>query len=630
MKIVEKKESDIFTNFLENCNTTDIIYLDIETSGLDPFSSKMYTIQIMFDDTEEIYVFDLLSFKEYKDILLPIKKKKVVGHNIAFDVKMLKHNYKISLENLFCTQLNHVLINQGILLSQYPSLEELVLEYCDVELNKEIRKEFYKMGELTSLTNEMLIYASEDVKYLKEIYYKQLKLIEETKQQTISTMESKVVPIVVSMELAGIKVDQVAWLKMAEEATKKAEEAGKAFKEAALDIVFSKREFENALELIEYLKIKEIKTKRDRLAFSQVTEPSKMRELAIKHFNPASSAQAFNFINNILKIRIENTNEKTLNKVYHKHSLIKQLVDFREVAKSAGTYGEDFLTAVNPITGKVHPSFNQLGTQTGRFSSEKPNAQNIPAGSDYRSAFIAEEGYKFICADYSQQELRVLAAICRDPKLIEAFVKDLDIHQNTAAYLFDKPYDEVTKDERSKGKALNFGVVYGITEFGLWKNWNIPMEEGKRYLNDFYFKVYTQYAAFKDKVGNIVYDLGYSNTYFGRKRFYKKKILYQDPNEMYWEKDSIIKKGINHIVQGTSADITKLAMIDMHYNNPFGEDNFKVLLQVHDEILVSAKESVAEEAMKFVGDCMLKWEEAVLQGVVPPKIDIKIADYWVH
>lgn len=630
MKIVESQNSENFNLFKENCNTDSIIYLDIETSGLDPFSSKIYTIQIMFNDTEETYVFDLFSFENPKSIIELIKNKFIVGHNISFDAKMIKYHYKINLLNLYCTQLAHVLINQGKLISQYPSLEELVLEYCNVQLDKEVRESFYKNGEIKSLTNEMLIYSALDVAYLKEIFNKQRELIKETDQVEIIKMECKIIPIVVSMELNGITLDKTIWRTMAQRAMDSAKEVAKEFKEQALDIVFSKRSFANALELLDYLKVTEVKTKRDRSAILSITEENSMKEVAMKYFNPLSNAQALNFIVNILEINIPNTNEKTLNKVYNRHELIKQLVVFREVAKSANTYGEEFLNLINSITNKVHPSFNQLGTQTGRFSSSNPNAQNIPAESEYRSAFVADKGYKFICADYSQQELRVLAAICRDPILIKAFIEELDVHQNTAAYLFDKSYEEVTKDERSKGKALNFGVVYGISEYGLWKNWNIPMEEGKRYLNDFYFKVYVQYAAFKDRVGEMIYTKGYSNTYFGRKRFYQKKVLYNDPYEMYKEKDSIIRRGINHIIQGTSADITKLAMIDMYYNNPFGEEKFKILLQVHDEILCMVSEEIAEEAKEFVASCMLKWEDEVLNGVVPSKIDIKIADYWVH
>lgn len=267
-------------------------------------------------------------------------------------------------------------------------------------------------------------------------------------------------------------------------------------------------------------------------------------------------------------------------------------------------------------------------------NSDTPNMQNIPADSDdtpdeesYRAAFQPEEGNVLITSDYSQAELRLLAVVSGEQELIGGFIRGDDAHKVAATKLYHIPIEEVTKDQRRRGKTLNFSVVYGTSIWGLLFNFGIPINEGTQLLED-YFTGFNALDKFINLAGNKIVENLYSITPYGRKRFFEKRIVFADNKDREKYIASIKREGINHIIQGGSADMVKLAMIKIFYGNPFG-DKLKILLQVHDEIVCEVAKDIAEDARKFILKCMQSAGERFL-GEVPAVVDSKISYRWAH
>jgi len=245
-----------------------------------------------------------------------------------------------------------------------------------------------------------------------------------------------------------------------------------------------------------------------------------------------------------------------------------------------------------------------------------------------------------VAIDFSQEELRLLARIAGVKKMIDAYAKDVDLHTSTTAHLYELSIDDLqrkvdaedkeAKEMRRRGKTLNFAVGYGSTEWGLYKNFDIPIEEGKVLLNKFYTDLYPEIEACKQLVGKKIQQLGYSMTLFGRKRFFEIKNFFPGGyKEAEKYKASVLREGFNHIIQGTGAEIIKKALCRIYYENPFG-DKLKILLQVYDEIVCEAADDVAEDAKVFIETIMLECEREYLNEIVPAKVDGKIRPYWAH
>ena len=256
----------------------------------------------------------------------------------------------------------------------------------------------------------------------------------------------------------------------------------------------------------------------------------------------------------------------------------------------------------------------------------KINMQNIPTHNGDREGFVAKDGYSFITCDYSQMEYRLAGAISREPKIIKAYVKGFDMHTATAALRFGKDLNDVTKEERSKGKAVNFTILYGGTEYALGKNLSIPQDEALYILSQF-LQNYPVLAAHKAASENKIVELGYSITLMGRRRYWKSLGAFATPNEVNNYINRMKREGYNHIIQGTGADVTKLSMINISKNSPFGLELYHLLLQIHDELVAEVRDDIVEEAAKF-----MKYEmESAFQpflGEIPALVDVKISKRW--
>ena len=627
MHYVTKVEE--INGFSKDLISTDVISLDIESTGLDAWDDELLLIQAKVNNN--IYIFDTKKIgsklTKYVVSLIKDSKKECIGHNIKFDIKFLERKTGELITNVYDTMIVEQILFAG-LSRKMPSLDELVEKYCNRVLDKTVRKTFINAEEITQ---EQLIYAASDVTYLEEIKAKQLKDAEEKKLRKVVDLENMLLPVVASMEINGVKLNQEHWLKLEKLYIKKAKESEKNFIHYIISNVdFSN--FKNTLECADFFAVFHKKTIKETEFLTNLTEPKFMEEWFIKNFNIGSSYQVKAVLQKITGLDIKSTGEKVVAPYAHKHEIVRLLLDFREASKKVSTYGAVFLKHVNKYTGRVHADFNQMGTATGRFSSDTPNMQNIPADSDetpdeesYRAAFIAEEGNVVITSDYSQAELRLLAVVSGEQELINGFIRGDDAHKVAATKLYHIPIEEVTKDQRRRGKTLNFAVVYGTSKYGLLYNFGIPLKEGEELLNN-YFAGFPTLDNFISLGGKRIEQLLYSVTPFGRKRFFEKKVIYKDSRERERYLAGIRREGINHIIQGGSADMVKLAMIKIFYGNPWG-DKLRILIQVHDEIVCEVADDIKVEARKFILKCMEGAGEIFLKEV-PAVVDSKISYRW--
>lgn len=313
------------------------------------------------------------------------------------------------------------------------------------------------------------------------------------------------------------------------------------------------------------------------------------------------------------------TNESVLRALSGTNKIAQKIIDFRELQKLQSTYVDGLLGALNPSTGRVHTSFNQTGTVTGRLSSSEPNMQNIPIRSELgrkiRQSFISEDGYFLVSADYSQIDLRVLAHFSGDKALCDAFDKHKDVHSSTASELFGVTISEVTPDLRRIAKTINFGIIYGLSAFGLSEQLGISKEDAARYIGEYFIK----YEGVKKWIDQIIQKArhdGYVKTLFSRIRYLPEINSRNNQLRSFAE-----RMAMNAPIQGTAADIIKVAMI-----NIFGKTNndFRMLLQVHDELLFEVRENIVEETMG-----MIKYEmENAVKLCIPVVADLKFGKNW--
>jgi DNA polymerase-1 len=316
------------------------------------------------------------------------------------------------------------------------------------------------------------------------------------------------------------------------------------------------------------------------------------------------------------------TSHDILMKLRHDHDIIEDIMAYRMYAKLKSTYIDGLRQVVNPVSHRIHSSFNQTVAITGRLSSTEPNMQNIPMkieeGRQIRKIFVSKAHHKLIGADYSQIELRVLAHMSQDETLIHAYEHKIDIHSLTAASVFDVPLDEVTRLQRTRAKEVNFGIVYGMSDYGLSENLNITRKEAKVYIEQ-YFKKYSKVKTYMEKQVELCKEKGYVTTLLNRKR------NIPEINSSNFNVRSFAERtAMNTPIQGSAADIIKIAMVEVY--KALNENNFKskLILQVHDELIVETHEDEIEEIQKLLKE---KMEEAVKLSV-PLEVDMNIGSSW--
>ena len=614
------------------------VSFDIEATGLDPFTERIILMQVGTKDWVNVYDVRKLPKDKIIYLLDLLKLREVIAHNAKFEWLFIYEKYGIDLHRLYDTMLSEVLILAGVGRPFY-SLNDLTEKYMNISLDKEVRRVFEDNYDLI-ITPEIVEYAANDVLYLPYIREIQLEKLAEIKSLRVHDLEMRLLPVVGKMEHNGVLLDREAWKDLAIEALEKANELDIRINDTIRDTVKAEIEkytgdWEDSRDMLQYFKVtltkerKLVKYSRDYL--STVKDVDGMVQVFNENFNPASPLQMKRILG-VMGVRVSSTNSKVMKREQPDDPFVSLIVSYREWLKRSSSFGFNFFDFINKKTGRIHSQFNQLGTATGRFASEKVNLQNVLALSKYRNCFLATEDYEVITADYSQIELVIAADISGEEKMIEAFLADESLHEQTAVEVLSASPEDVTPDEEGNredgkiytlAKSTNFAIMYGTSAKGLATNFSLPHKEGLRILAK-HRETYPRLHTFIRLAKAHIVEKSYSITKLGRRRHFVVARRF----DKYTIKDKfrIEREGFNHIIQGGSADMLKLAMVTISELSPFG-DLLRMIITVHDEIVYEAHKTIAEEAQKFIVKQMVLAGEAFVKKV-PVKVGVKRGPYW--
>ena len=585
----EEKRKGIIDLFLTN----DFLSLDTETTGTDPISAKLVGLSFSIRENQAFYVPIPQNDEEAQKIVnefKPIYENEnilKIGQNIKYDLLVLQ-NYGVELKGkIFDTMIAHYLL-QPELHHGMDYLAEVYLNYQTIHIEELIGSKGKNQKNMADLPPTAVYeYACEDADVtlkLKNVLEPLLK--ENDCDRLFWEIEMPLMPVLAYMERNGVCIDR------------------EGLKETS-------RLYTEEMNRIE----KEI------------------HELAGIDFNIASPKQVGEVLFDRLKIVDKPkktktgqyvTSEEVLESLRTKHPVVEKILEHRGLKKLLGTYIDALPKLVNPVTGHIHTSFNQTITTTGRLSSSNPNLQNIPVRNEYgkeiRKAFIPEEGCLFFSADYSQIELRIMAHLSGDEHMIEAFRNGQDIHAATAAKIFKKELNEVTKEERSKAKTANFGIIYGITAFGLAERMGVSRTEAKELIEG-YFQTYPKVKEYMNRSIEMAREKGYTETVYHRKCHLRDINSHNAVVRGYAERNAI-----NSPIQGSAADIIKIAMIRIYRRFREEQLRSKMILQVHDELNFSVYPEEKEKVQQIVIEEM----ESAYSMLVPLEADYGWGKNWLE
>ena len=569
------------------------IALDTETTDIEAMQAELVGISFSIKKHQAYYIPFSEDFKETKkklDLLKPLFENKdslKIGQNIKYDLLVLK-NYGIELEGkLFDTMIAHYVV-QPELRHNMDYLAEIYLNHTTIPIEKLIGPKGKNQKTMRDLDpSEVYVYACEDADITFQLKEKlENDLIANGAKELFENIEMPLVPVLVDMEYNGVTIDKAALKSLSKDFNERLDTLEKEIHKAA------EEEF-------------------------NVSSPKQVGEILFEKLKIDEKAKK-------TKTGQYTTSEEVLLKYKDKHPVVDMILDYRGLRKLISTYVDALPKLINKKTGKVHTSFNQTVTATGRLSSSNPNLQNIPIrnsdGKEIRKAFIPESGSLFFSADYSQIELRIMAHLSKDANMLDGFLHDDDIHASTAAKIYKQALEEVTSDQRRKAKTANFGIIYGISVFGLAERMQVDRKEAKE-LIDGYFETYPQVKEYMDKSIDVAKDKGYVETISNRKRYLP------DINS----KNAIVRgfserNAINAPIQGSAADIIKIAMIRIL--DRFKAENIqsKMILQVHDELNFSVLPQEKEKVQQIVVEEM----QAAYPLSVPLKADFGWGDNWLE
>ncbi len=592
--ILTYEQLDDWVSKLANCQQ---FAFDTETDNVDHIHAKLVGISLSVAPYQAAYipinhqylgVPDQLPLDDVLTKLKPILENpaiKKIAQNAKFDYSVLA-NYGI-----------HV---QGI--AYDTMLESYVLNSTE-------------RHDMDSMANRYL--------HLKTITYNELTKVDK-KQVTIDAIEvEKTTQYAAEDADVTLQLHQKLWPEL-----EKDHKLSKLFTDIEMPLAIVLADMERTGVLIDTKQLNDYSIELNKKMLEIEAE---LHFLAGEKFNPSSpkQIQAILFDKHQLPVLKKtpkgdpSTSEDVLSELAEQYVLPRKILFYRSLAKLKNTYTDKLPLMVSPIDHRIHTNYNQIGTVTGRLSSNDPNLQNIPVrneeGRRIRQAFIAPQGYKIISADYSQIELRIMAHLSQDQSLLSAFADDKDIHRVTASEVLSKPEADVTAEERRRAKAVNFGLIYGMSAFGLSKQINLPRKEAQFYI-DRYFERYPGVQAYMEETRQLATQQGYVETLSGR-RLYLPKII--SGNGI--EKRGAERAAINAPMQGTAADIIKTAMIKMSEwikNQPTG--NIRMVMQVHDELVFEVKEELVSEYSALIKSIM----ENCYQLSVPLKVDVGIGNNW--
>lgn len=580
----------------------DTVAVDIETTGLSPFDSRIVMCQLGFPDDIQIVIdaryIDLTPILPY----LRSRKWTKLLFNGKFDEQFFLHFHNTPILQIKDGyQLERILHPEQ---KGNQSFEDLASSYLGIPLDKTTRKSFLG-GQKTPFTEKQINYGAEDVKYLFPLIERQEEEVEKIHQKHIADLENDLVTVVSHMELTGVPVDKGKWSEILRG--------------------FEEEHHESRIRLMELLQ-KPVKNLGTQIGLFED------KELETESINLGSPVQIKKALANI-GIFVPDTSNQTISVL--PYAATKELTTYRGLDKLLTSYGRSsFLDKIHPFTGRIHPNWRQTGTETGRFSCREPNMQQVP--EKLRKAIGGEKDYMLLGADFSQMELRILAQESKDPILTDAFVSGKDVHAATASTMFNIALDKVTKEQRFTAKTLNFGITYGmgVDKFTDMMNEEaikngtkeITIPQGQSLMNRYKetYKVANQYLK---TVGFGAIRDGYVETRWGRRRYFKPVSTSLSARDYKSQMGGILRAGANMPIQGTNADITKMAMIDIH--NDLQDYGFKasIILQVHDEIVLLAHKSQVEDIKPIVVDAMLRAGNYVIPDI-PIVVEPYVSEYW--
>ena len=569
------------------------VCFDTETTGTDPLLAELVGMSFAFDEGEAFYI-PISSNREEAQRQVNFFKPffeneniEKVGQNLKYDMLELR-NYGIEVKGkLFDTMIAHYLLNPE-LRHGMDYMAETFLKYKTIHIDELIGPKGKNQLNMRDIDPQIVCeYAAEDADItlkLKNVLEK--KIHENNLDKLLYEVECPLIYVLADMEWTGVRLD----LKALEELSKQLNEELSAIEH----------------EIVQMAGID-----------FNVNSPKQIGEILFDRMKIVEKPKK-------TKTGQYSTNEEELEKLRGKHPIIDKILEQRGIKKLLSTYIDAFPQLINPRSGKIHTSFNQTVAATGRLSSTNPNLQNIPVrderGKEMRKVFIPDEGCVFASSDYSQIELRIMAHLSADKNMVEAFMHDQDIHAATASKIYHVPIEEVTADMRRKAKTANFGIIYGITPFGLSERLSISRSEAKQLIDE-YFETFPDVKRYMDESIATARTKGYVETIFGRKR-YLPDINSRNANVRGFAE----RNAINAPIQGSAADIIKVAMIKIH--NRFAKEKLKskMILQVHDELDFN----VVEEELDAVRKIVVEEMENACNLIVPLKTDFGYGKNWLE
>jgi len=582
--ITEEEEARKALTYLDR---HPVIGLDTETDGLDPFVNKVILIQM--GTAHKSFLFDMrrLGVDLLEPLLTSKNHLKLLQH-AKFDYQMIKSGLGVQVKNIYDTMIAEQLLLLGLF--HKSNLAELVRKYLGFDIEKGLAKSFIDRYD-AELTEHQKQYAANDTLVLFPIYQQQLEEIKKHGLETACDVEFGCIHAVAEMELNGIKLDSDQWLELSK--------------------VFTVKRDRVAIEISEML----ARTVAQNTLFG------------IPPVNLGSPAQLITALRK-LGFELDDTKDATL-KRYRGAEVIDKLLEFRKYEKAVTTYGPTFLENIHPATGRIHSDFRQL-VRTGRFScsvTKGAGLQQIKRESEFRSCFVAEEGYDMITSDYSQMELRILAEYSKDPNWIHAFKNNIDLHSATAAAVFDVPVEDVkTKypDLRNKAKAINFGLAYGMSEYGLADRLGITSKDAQAMIAK-YFEACPGVKRFLEESGKFAVQNHFIRTISGRKRFFNMPSL--DDPEFEGIRRGIERMGKNTPIQGSNADVIKRALKYLQNEIDDRKCDAKIVHCVHDEVVVESRKDITEEVVPMIEKCLCDAYKDFFKEV-PIKTDTAVKPHW--
>ena len=579
--------------FIQNIKTKSFFSLDTETTDVDPMNAELVGMSFSYAENQAFYVpvpanqtEALKIVNEFKEVFENDKTLKI-GQNIKYDMLVLS-NYGVEVKGpMFDTMIAHYVL-QPELRHNMDYLAEIYLNYRTIPIEDLIGAKGKNQGNMRNLSPEAVYkYACEDADItlkLKSVLEKELEVCGAS--DLFYEIEMPLVPVLAYMERNGVRIST------------------DTLKESSLHFTERMNQIEQEIYLLAEREF-------------NVSSPKQVGEVLfdqLKITNKAKKTKTGQYV----------TSEEVLEGLRSMHPVVGKILDYRGLKKLLGTYIDALPLLINPKTGKIHTSFNQTVTATGRLSSSNPNLQNIPIrnedGKEIRKAFVPEEGCEFFSADYSQIELRIMAHLSGDQNMIEAFREGNDIHAATAAKVYKIGIDEVSREQRSKAKTANFGIIYGISVFGLAERMNVPRSEAKE-LIDGYFQTYPQIKKYMDKSIELARNNGYIETVFGRKRYLPDINSHNAVVRGYAERNAI-----NAPIQGSAADIIKVAMVRIYQRFQSENIRSKMILQVHDELNFSVYPEEKEKVQQIVIEEM----EKAYAMQVPLRADCGWGKNWLE